>query len=89
MYIMHTRYDIVLGTSRAHPDEHAPIRMRLDESTLPPQFGERLKINWPHLELRSDELTLSSLLDQDNNHYQRRLLPDYLLSGFLLFMQHV
>ena len=27
---MHTRYDNVLGTSQAHPDEHAPIRMRLD-----------------------------------------------------------
>ena len=86
---MHTRYDNVLGTSQAHLDEHPKSRMGLDESTLPSQFGERLKINWPHLELRSDELTLSSLLDQDNNHYQRRLLPDYLLSGFLLFMQHV
>ena len=32
--------------------------------------GERLRIVWPHLELWSDEATLSSLLDQDNNHHQ-------------------
>ena len=48
---MHTRYDNVLGTSQAHPDEHPKLRMGLDESTLPSQFGERLKINWPRLEL--------------------------------------
>ena len=79
-YIMHTRYDNVLGTSQAHPGEHAPMRMGLDESTLPSQFGERLKINWSHLELWSDEPTLSSLLDQDNNHYTRRL-GEYWISG--------
>ena len=42
-----------------------------------------------NLELGTDEPTSSSLLDQDNNHYQRRTLPDYLLAGLPLFMQYV
>ena len=43
-------------------------------------FGERLQIGWLHLTLWSDEPTLSSLLDQDNNHYTRRL-GEYWISG--------
>ena len=44
---------------------------------------------WMHFELWSDEPKLSSLLDQDNYHYHRRVLRDYLFSGPLLFMQYV
>ena len=51
-------------TSEGHPDERFTLKMELDETTLPSWLGERLKIVWQHLQIWSDERTLSSLLDQ-------------------------
>ena len=72
-----------------HPGEHFPMKMWLGEPTLPRELDKRLMMVWPRLERWSDESTLSSLNAQEYNYFHHRLLPDWLLSGLLLFMQHV
>ena len=63
-----------VGTSQVHQDDRFLMKMGLDESTLSSKHRERLRIVWAHGKLRLDETSSSSLLDQEYNHYQRRLL---------------